>query len=224
MRENKLAIILTFILFCVSLFISILFQIISSTYVSTIFAGICSSSFLALVIAAINYLVARRRTLEKFYCYALKVVANFNKFDNSGDLERAIDSVLIMNQFDYYEIDNAFGDMNFLFNNERTLTYIFKNIYEPILRLRDLITVKSFHFREYRKTEHGNKLVMKDFISDIDSVIMKRKEYELQTETGSVKCSASENGFVKMLKDELGGRYYDLMYLKKHGSRVKVEQ
>ena len=220
MRENKIAIICSSVISLASLAASIILHCCNCDYTSNLFAGIFASGVLTLMIAAINYSVARRRTLESFYSYAQKAVSNYNLFENDGDLERSIDSVLRMNQFDYLALDTAYGDMCFLFHDKANRRYVYEKIYSQTLTLRNLISEKSFHFREYRKAVNGNKPVMRNFIEEIDSAIMERKTIDISNVDVTTSMTSVRNRVVQQLKTELNGKYYELMYGKK---RTKEE-
>ena len=80
--------------------------------------------------------------------------------------------MLAMGQFDYVELDNAYGDIDFLFFNKKSKTYIYDKIYYPIIKARHVITEKCFYFREYRKAIRGNTQVMRQFLQDIAEVLL----------------------------------------------------
>ena len=110
MRTNKPAIIWSTIISVVALICSLVLQYFGLEYAANLLAGIFASGVLTIMISIINYRTERRKTLEQFYSYAKKAANNYNRFENDGDLERSIDSVLAMNDFDYIELDNAYGD------------------------------------------------------------------------------------------------------------------
>lgn len=220
MRENRIAIYWSSGVIILSLAVSILLHCFGYEYVSNIFSGIFASGVLALMIAIINYTVARRRTLESFYSYAMKAAANYNLFENNDDLERSIDSVLLMNQFDYLGLDTAYGDMCFLFRNKENHKYIYDNIYAPTLELRRIISEKCFHFKEYRKAVNGNVPVMNEFINEIDLAIMARKVISEMDGDSMVQTVSVKNRIVEKMHTELTGKYYEIMY----GKRVKKEE
>ena len=111
MKENKYAIIIASCLSLFALAVSITLHYFGYDFISNIFSGIFASGILVILVAVINYAVARKKTLEQFYCYALKATNNFNKYENNGNLDETIDSVLNMNAFDYYALDMAVGDI-----------------------------------------------------------------------------------------------------------------
>lgn len=213
MRTNKPAIIWSTIISVVALICSLVLQYFGLEYASNLLAGIFASGVLTIMISIINYRTERRKTLEQFYSYAKKAANNYNRFENDGDLERSIDSVLAMNDFDYIELDNAYGDMSFLFHDKKTREYIFEKIYEPTLVLRKLISEKCFHFREYRKAFSGNSRVMRIFVDEVAVAIMSHQEMTSVNEHGvSIVMKTTHNKAVEQLLEELDGHYYKIMY------------
>lgn len=213
MRTNKPAIIWSTIVSIAALLCSLILHYFSFEYWSNLFAGIFASGVLTIMISIINYRTERRKTLEQFYSYAKKAANNFNRFENDRDLERSIDSILAMNDFDYIELDNAYGDMSFLFHDKKTRKYIFEKIYEPTLVLRRLISEKCFHFKEYRKALNGNSRVMRIFVDEVADAIMAHTEMKSVNEYGvSMVTKTSHNKIVEQILEELNGRYYEIMY------------
>ena len=213
MRTNKPAIIWSTIISVVALICSLVLQYFGLEYAANLLAGIFASGVLTIMISIINYRTERRKTLEQFYSYAKKAANNYNRFENDGDLERSIDSVLAMNDFDYIELDNAYGDMSFLFHDKKTREYIFEKIYEPTLVLRKLISEKCFHFREYRKAFSGNSRVMRIFVDEVAVTIMSQQEMTSVNEHGvSIVMKTTHNKAVEQLLEELDGHYYKIMY------------
>ena len=213
MRTNKPAIIWSTIISVVALICSLVLQYFGLEYAANLLAGIFASGVLTIMISIINYRTERRKTLEQFYSYAKKAANNYNRFENDGDLERSIDSVLAMNDFDYIELDNAYGDMSFLFHDKKTRKYIFEKIYEPTLVLRKLISEKCFHFREYRKAFSGNSRVMRIFVDEVAVAIMSQQEMTSVNEHGvSIVMKTTNNKAVEQLLEELDGHYYKIMY------------
>ena len=211
MRTNKPAIIWSTIISIVALICSLVLQYFGLEYAANLLAGIFASGVLTIMISIINYRTERRKTLEQFYSYAKKAANNYNRFENDGDLERSIDSVLAMNDFDYIELDNAYGDMSFLFHDKKTRKYIFEKIYEPTLVLRKLISEKCFHFREYRKAFSGNSRVMRIFVDEVAVAIMSQQEMTSVNEHGvSIVMKTTHNKAVEQLLEELDGHYYKI--------------
>ena len=219
MRINKYSMIITSAITIIALILAITLNYLELDFYANLFSGIFASGLLTFILATVGYLVERKKTLEKFYSYSLKAVANFNKFENDGNLERTIDIILQMDNFDYLELDNAYGDISFLFNNRTNHKYIYNSIYGVTMELRQLIREKAFHFREYRKPAiegtrvFRNTHVMQEFVNEIDAKIMSRTETEVLKDDGTaVKISSVKNKVVIELRKELSGRYFDVMY------------
>lgn len=213
MRLNKIIVYCSGAISIISLLVAICCHLAGSEFAASIFVSLFASAVLALALGIIGYCTSRRSTMEKFYSYALKVAATYNKYDNEDGLEVAIDSVLKMDDFDYLELDNAYGDMSFFFHDKRTRKYIYDAIYSKTLDIRNLIKEKSYHFKIYRKSVNGNKAVMQKFIDEIDTAIMARSTHVCRNEDGTEMTIASrENKLVFDLRKEIGGKYYDLMY------------
>lgn len=149
MRINKYSIYFTSGITIIALIAAIVFNCYNFTFCANLFSGIFASGLLALILTVIGYFVERKRTLEKFYSYAQKAVKNFNSYENDGDLERTIDTILQMDSFDYIELGNAYTDISFLFNNKDKRDYIYYSIYNVITELGNLIRKKASRFKEY---------------------------------------------------------------------------
>lgn len=213
MRLNKITVYFSGAISVISLLIAICCRLASLEFTASVFVSLFASAILALVLGIVGYCTSRRSTLEKFYAYALKAAANYNKFNNEDGLEAAIDSVLQMDDFDYLELDNAYGDMSFFFHDKSTRKYIYDTIYSKTLSIRKLIQEKTYHFKIYRKSVNGNKAVMQKFLDEIDTAIMVRSTSIHRNEDGTeMTVSSCENKLVLDLRKEISGKYYDLMY------------
>lgn len=232
MRTNKFAILFIGPLTFISLATAILFYINRYTFeafefIANIFSGIFASGLLALALAIIGYLEDRRKTLGKFYTYAQKAVLNFNRYENDNDIEQIIDIILLMDEFDYAELGNAYEDISFLIYNQKLRDYIYHSIYGPIINLANLIRKNSYYFKLYKKQlakdgQHAKlESIIKKFIDEIDSAIMSRTIREIPNDDGTVfRIPCSENKIVPTLRKELGGKYYSIMYPCKKGKEV----
>lgn len=219
MRVNKYSTYITSGITIIALILAIIFNYNKLDFCANLFSGIFASALLALILAVIGYFVERKRTLEKFYSYAQRAAANYNRYENDGNLERTIDIILQMDGFDYLELDNAYTDISFLFNDKAKREYINNSIYKVTMELRDLIREKAYRFKEYRKPApegtqvFRNTHLMQKFVDEIDERIMSRTERNIQKDDGTVaKISSVKNEVVIALRTELSGRYYDIMY------------
>jgi len=205
------------VIICVfSIIIAFIFNKYNVGFWVNIFIGIFSSGVLALILSIIGYQIERMKTLEEFYTYVLKAIANFNRFENNGDPQYTMDIVLKINDFDYTALDMSYGNIDFMFANNTHRKYIYDRIYKRVCNLKHIINDKSFHFKEYKKAINGNLPVMELFIKKIDEEIMARKREDITNEDGSVCIvSSSYNKFNNEIMDELNGKYYKIMYGRK---------
>lgn len=213
MRINKIAIYFTGTTTLIGVVGAIILHKLGYEFVSNLFSGIFASGVLTFIMSIIGYWVERRKTMEKFYTYAIKAVSNLNLFEYEKDLNRSIDSVLQMNQFDYVELDNAYGDMVFLFRNKKKQKYIYEKIYKPILDAKNTVAEACFHFKEYKKAINGNAQAMRVFLSEIAKVFMSVTQRKCINENGlSTVMTYTYNKFVHDLRKELNGDFYRIMY------------
>lgn len=211
MRTNKIAIIVLTPITIVSFLLAIIYRNRYS-FTSNILLGIFGSSLLTLIMSVINYFNERRKTCERFYQYAKKAICNYSKYHFEYDFDKKINTILLINEFDYSELDDAYGDFAFLFNNKKLHKRIGTEIYKLILDAREIIAVKSFHFNEYKLAKNGNKQVINIFINELDEFFIKK---EISTcEDSSTIITSYSNRIVEEIDTNLTGWYYELMYPK----------
>lgn len=210
---HKISVIISVAITIVALGFALLFSCINKEFATDIFINIFSGGLLSAAISIIGYFHERKRTLEDFWTHGHKVINNINRFEWDGDINRSMDIVLSMNDFDNSAFDSAFGNLSFLFHDKKTRKYIYTKIYKPILDILNAIPRAAFHFKEYRKAVHGNSGVMQQFIEELDSLIMETKHSTFRHEDGTTTdCTARHNKIVSVIKDEFCGRYYKIMY------------
>lgn len=221
MRTNRLAIYILTPLTIISLLLAIVLRYCSD-FTSNVFLSIFGSSLLTLIIAIINYFNERRKTCEAFWTYCHKAKRNYSKYHSEYDLEKKIDTVFLMNEFDYSALDNAYGDFAFLFNNKKLHKKIGCKIYQKTMDTRDEIAIKAFHFNEYKNAKNGNKPVMEIFIGELDDYFFVKEEFNVEHDNGSAFRQVSvRNRIVNDIEDNLLDWYYDLMYPLKRFKKKK---
>lgn len=223
MRTYKYTIYVTLPLTIISLTIALLLYRSGSEFVANVFLGIFGSSFLALLTGIINYFIERQKTLEAFWSYGHKVVRNFNRYSTDEDLESAIDILMQMREYDYQPFDDAFGAICFLFNNKRTRHEIWKRLYEPIMEVRKALNSKYHHFKMYKKAANGNRVVMEEFVSEIDQLLIKRETVKLPMEDGTNMTGIATSTFkVHQLYLEFNDYFFFVMYPWKKGDATET--
>lgn len=213
MKIQKYNIILSISICIISLIVALILSEFSYSFWSNIFIGIFSSGILTLLLSIAAYRIERKNALEAFYSSVLEVVNNFNIYEYKDDLEKTMNIVLKMNEFNYKDLDMSYGNIDFLLTYKKQREYIYNNIYSKITNIRKIISEKAFHFKEYNKASNGNLRVMKHFVEEIDDKFMFRSVEEVFNEEGeNHKIAYVYNKLTVEILEELNGKYYDLMY------------
>lgn len=213
MRENKWIILICSPMTAIALLLSIYVNKCGIEFWCNVLLGVFGSSLLTTMVAIVNYWSIRRRTLEAFWSYGHKVISNLNRYSADDDLDTAIDIFLKMAEFDYQPFDDAFGEMCFLFCNKKLHKEIADRIYSPIMELRKVVKEKSFHFKIYKKAEHGNRVVMQRFVDEIDKLLIERKSHDVPRDDGGVFTITKTIPYkVLNLRTEFNDYYYWIMY------------
>ena len=215
MRVQKWTIIWMSFICLFSLLLSIfLDRTIQNNYWSGILVGIFSSGLVTLFLSVISYNNDRLKALEEFFIQAHKALNKFNSFAYHDDINKSIDIVIEIASYDYTYLDNAYGNIDFIFNNEKLHKYIFDEIYKPLTDMKKLFVEKAFHFKEYKGAISGNKKVMRIFLEEIDKKLIHRDFSEVYGKDVT-KIEYSYNKFYRSINNELNSRYYKIMYGKK---------
>ena len=189
-----------------------------SDFWTNICLAIFGSSLLTMVSSYIGYRREKIKTLEGFSYSTKSLLSYLNKYDIEWDDERKIDFFLDYNSLDKTLWDSKLGDIFFLIDREQeNFLYIYNQIYKPILDLNHKISEHEFHFRWHKDGSGHNKVVMHKFIAEIEPLFIEKQTIVLDNTDGSnTSMTSTRNKLVSTLLDELNGRYYDLMYNKKH--------
>lgn len=218
MRINKIAIYVLTPITIISFVLALLLHIlcVGCEFVINTLQGVFCSSLLALIMAIIGYFVERRKTLEKFWTYGHKIMRNYGKYHYEMSIEEKMNATILMNEFDYSPFDDAFGEIEFLFNNKKLHKKIGENIYKKTLDIRKEISVKAFHFTELKKDLTGNGHPMaKVFVGELDDMLFIKNIYTYQQEDGTTLTQTEiHNKITGEIDEHFVGWYYDLMYFK----------
>lgn len=213
MRENKWITLICLPVTILALLLAALMHECEIEFWCNVLLGIFGSGLLTTMVAIVNYWAIRRRTMEAFWSCGHKAINNLNRYSPDDDLDTAIDVILQMKEFDYQPFDDAFGEMCFFFHNKKLHKELGERIYEPIMEVRQAITEKCFHFKQYKKSTNGNRQVMIDFLDEIDKLLIERKKHKYPAEDGRT-FTVSETSTYKVhnLYTEFHDYYYFIMY------------
>lgn len=214
MQLKKYIIILTATICVVSLVFVAVYQRCGKAFVADILIGIFSSSFLAFLVSILEYANERRETMEKFYSAALEAIHVINQYRVDYDLDVAIDRVLLIKNYDYSDLDNAYGALKFLFRDKRTKKYIFEKIYDPICQLHNELVEPCHHLSLYKDGVTKNKEVAKANVEKATELLTYTDEIQVECGDGVVmQCNYVQNKLYNPIHEELEGHYRDIMYL-----------
>lgn len=213
MRQNKITILAIAPVTLAALLLAWIFDYLGIAFWCNVCLGIFGSGLLTVAVSIINYQTERRRTLEAFWSYGHKAIRNLNRYSAGDDLDAKIDTLLQMKDFDYQPFDDAYGDICFFFHNKKLRKEIADRIYAPIQEVRDAINARGYDFSEYKKIVNGNRRVMADFVSEIDKLLIERKEYRYQRENEEdLTVHFTDTYKVHQLRVEFNDYYYWIMY------------
>lgn len=95
--------------------------------------------------------------------------------------------------------------------------YIYKNIYKPILDLNLKINDHEDHFKWHIDGSGKNDAVMTSFVLEIEALfIEKRINKHILSSGKELETTLVKKKLVDTVLLELNGKYYDIMYGKKH--------
>lgn len=222
MRYYAKAFLITTVITIISFIFTLVIHYDSDGKESDFWSNVCLSIFGSSLLTAISSLIGYRRekvkTLESFNYSTRAIISFLNKYDINWDDERKIDFFLDYDNIDKSLWDSQLGEIYFFVDREReNFLYVYNQIYKPILDLNHKISEHEFHFRWHKDGSGHNKVVMHKFIAEIEPLFIEKQTIVLDNTDGSnTSMTSTMNKLVSTLLDELNGRYYDLMYNKKH--------
>ena len=179
------------------------------------------SGLLTFITSCIGYAAEKRRTLEGFSYSTRFLLHVLNKYDLNWNLEKKIDFFLDYADIDESTWDAQLGSIYFMFDPGREkFKYIYWKIYKPILDLNRKIAAHEFHFKWHKDGSGKNDAVMTTFVDEIEELFMEKLICKHTLEDGQeMQATTIQNKLVHTALEELNGKYYDIMYGKKHAER-----
>ena len=223
MKQNKWTILISFPLTVATLVGAWYLDAGEQGFWSNVLLGVFGSGFLTLVIAIVNYLTERRRTLESFGTLGLKAARAFNKYPIDGTAEEKIEAILLINEVDFTGFGDAYAAIDFLFGNKKSRKKIYSEIYKPVQETRDTITESAFDIVRLRRAIPGNPALLEPYISNVDNKLIKTEVSYVEYEDGhKVEVKNISNRMTCMIYEKYNGFYRKLMYpLEKREEKVE---
>ena len=123
MKENKWTILIGFPLTVVALAGAWYLDSLGKSFGSNVLLGLFGSGFLTLFVALVNYLTKRREALENFWTLGYKAARAFNRYPIDGSPEEKMEAILLINEFDFDAVGDAYAAIDFLLGNKNKLTF-----------------------------------------------------------------------------------------------------
>lgn len=226
MNSQKYITIITSFVSVFSLTLAVVYHCENKEFETNILVGVFSSGFLAMLVSIIEYANIRRNTLEKFYTSAHSALHNINQYRTDLEIDVAIEKVLSIFNYNYGDLDTAYGAMCFFFYNKKTRKYIYDAIYHPILQLRDDLTEVCYHLSLFEDGVSKNEELAKEMIDKATQLLMDIDEFDTEIgDEATVHYSYVRNKFYEPIEKELNGRYWNIMYLsRKKANNNDVDQ
>ncbi len=224
MKSQKYITIITSIVAVIALSLAIVYHCCGKEFESNILIGVFSSGFLAMLVSIVEYADKRKDSLEKFYSAAHAALHNVNQYRTDLELEVAIEKVLSICNYDYSDLDMAYGAICFFFRDKETRKYIYDKIYEPILRLRKDLVEIHHHLSLYKDGVTNNETIVREMVNKVTNLIMDIDEFDSGVaEDTVIQFRYAKNRFFEPIEKELNGRYWKIMYLRQNDLNEDVK-
>lgn len=213
MKENKWTILIAFPLTVAALTGAWYLDSLGKSFGSNVLLGIFGSGFLTLLVALVNYLTKRREALENFWTLGHKAARAFNKYPLDGSAEEKIEAILLINEFDFDVVGDAYAAIDFLLGNKKNRMKIGSEIYVPIRDAGCTIADSAFNIIRLRRAIPGKMAVLEPYISNVDNVLIKTEVSYHECEDGrQIEVSDICNRMMNLCHDRFNGFYWKLMY------------
>lgn len=210
---------------CISLVAALILHYELSGEEAKFWCNVClavfGSALLTLITSCVGYLVEKQRTLESFNYSTRALLHIINKYDLNWSLERKMDFFLDYSDVDKSVWDAHLGAIYFLFDPGKiTFKYIYQKIYKPISDINQIIASHIYHFKWHKNGSGKNDVVMRGFVTEIESLFMEEISSQPFFEDGeTVQTKMVRNKLVYTALEELNGKYYEIMYSKIYSER-----
>lgn len=97
----------------------------------------------------------------------------FNKYFQQ--INSIVDQYIALGNLDYQEVENAYGKIDYIFNNKRRES-LYNSIHKPLREMLKKIKDSSYHFKLYRNGKSNNISVVIEYILNLQDLIFKKEE------------------------------------------------
>jgi hypothetical protein len=85
-----------------------------------------------------------------------------------GEMEKCFDSYIEISEMQLGELDNAYGNLNFIFANTTLRKLAYEQIYKPVKKQRKSALQQAYHF-QMNKSGEGNLAACASFLSQLNN-------------------------------------------------------
>ena len=225
MKQNKWALIIIGPLTVAALVMAWRCDNWGSGFWCNVFLGVFGSGLLTVMVAAINYATERRKALETFWNYGHKAVRTFNRYPIDGTDNEKADAVLLMNEFDFQALGDAYAAIDFLFGNKKARKRIYSELYSPIRDSGHKLAIYTAKISRLRRYAPENTAVLQSYVKELDEIFIEEytEKYAYQDST-TLTMTNRCNKLIDMYYDRFNGFYWKIMYpLKKQEEKENAD-
>ena len=173
--------------------------------------GLFGSGILSFITSLIGYLSERRKAFQKFSGYTKGFLRLLNKYNSEWDMDTKLRFLLEVSDTNPFEWSESFSEFCFLFDfSKKARTYIYNQIYKPIMDFRKLISKHKAHFKWHLDGSGKSDSMMQKFIDEIEASMIDEID--------------KHNKLVLSVNTELNERYYIYMYGRKRYNQEKKRE
>ena len=192
--------------------------------------SIFGSSMLTMLTSLLMYHHERRKTLESFLYHTRQLMNMLNRYQLHMTDDQKVSFFLAYHDFDKMAWDTDFGNMDFFFERiHKNRAYIYYKIYDPIIKFNDSLNECAWNLRWYLDGSGKNENVIKDYIHKLEiqlirtALVYKRVKEDVSNNSSEWVGGyyISEPRLTHQIREELGGRYHDIMYNQKGKEKEK---
>lgn len=139
-----------------------------------ILLALFGSAVLGFIMSLTEYFAVKRKAMELFYEEAINAIIVIGKAnyyfddDDSNKVEKLIDCYVELDNKNWNNLKNAYGNLDFIFVNRSLRKWTYESVYSPIMDFKKSIRVPAWHFQMYKSGE-GNIAVCKTLLQEMNS-------------------------------------------------------
>lgn len=212
MTQNKCAILILSPLTIAALVTAWLLDFLGITFWSNVLLGVFGSGFLTVLVSSINYSTERKKALNAFWTFGHKAAKNLNRYPFDSSIYDKANAIILMSEFDFSQLGDAYAEIDFILNNEGLKKRIFNELYCPLADAGDAVSYAADNIIRLRRDIPNNPQVYEDYVKAVDDVLVENEEKEIHGDGRIVKVSCKSNKIFAPCYERFNGFYWKIMY------------